>query len=76
MQALKKSASDGLPPTTWDEQHDLTLGELRGSTTLERYVDPDDTTLPDFATLAAGSANSNLDAYYRFRVLGTRKFNP
>ncbi len=53
-------------------------GEYRGSSIVERYVDPNDKTVPDFA---AGSnsftqAGTTLDAYYRYKVTRTKSFNP
>ena len=58
---------------------DVVLGEYRGSTTLERYIDPNDPALPDFARLiTVDPSNSalNIDRYYKFRVTGTRRFAP
>ncbi|MEI6533958.1 MAG: Verru_Chthon cassette protein A, partial [Verrucomicrobiaceae bacterium] len=68
VQVLKKvRATDA---TKWDETKDLILSENRGSSIIERYVDAADTTLPDFAT----DSTKSLDAYYKFRVLSTKKF--
>ena len=66
----------------WDERKGQVLGEYRGSSLIERYVDPGDTTLPDFAT----NSTVTLDGYpdpnnpsktlsaYNFRVVSTKKF--
>ena len=51
---------------------------------IERYIDPADPTLPDFAglkdafgnTLAANSPQLIMDCYYRFRVISTKAFTP
>jgi uncharacterized protein (TIGR02600 family) len=56
---------------------DRVTGEYRGSTTLERYVDPNEPGLPDFADPALfNDPSTDLDAYYRFRIIGSKKFTP
>lgn len=70
VQVLQKSpntASD-----TWDESRDAVLGEYRGSTTVERYVDAGDANIPDFTN----TPTATLDSYYRLRIVGTKKFAP
>jgi len=60
-------------------QTDAILGEYRGSTTLERYIDPNDPSLPDFARLTVQDPSNsalNIDQYYKFRITGTRRFTP
>jgi len=47
-QALPRTAPDSAW-TTWREGTDVVTAEYRGSQTIERYVDPNDKTLPDFA---------------------------
>ncbi len=54
----------------WDEARDQVLSEYRGSASIERYVDPNDPTLPDFA-LPANYTN-NLASCYRWRNLEKR----
>ncbi len=66
----------------WSETQGQVRGEYRGSSLIERYVDPDDTTLPDFAT----ALNVTMDNYpnpsnptstlsaYKFRVVSSKKF--
>jgi uncharacterized protein (TIGR02600 family) len=58
--------------TVWREGVATPVSEYRGSTLLERYIDPSDPSLPDFATAADGDA----DRAYRVRVLSTKKFSP
>jgi len=70
---LKKVPST--PVDQWVEGRDLVLSESRGSTLIERYVDPNDPRLPDFAT-ETDPAKLNIDNYYRFRVVQSRKFAP
>jgi uncharacterized protein (TIGR02600 family) len=56
----------------WREDGDQRVSEYRGSTTLERYIDPSDPTLAEVAT----DTNVVVDSAYRLRVVGTRKFVP
>lgn len=70
VQILKGPKAD---PTKWREGRDPVVSEYRGSSTLERYIDPNDADMPDFAT---ASGNETLDDYYRFRVLSTKRFSP
>ncbi|SKA90471.1 Verru_Chthon cassette protein A [Prosthecobacter debontii] len=50
---------------------DKVTGEFRGSTLIERHLDPTQAGLPDFATNAAGRT---LDHYHEFRILQTQRF--
>jgi len=68
-------------PTTadnqWVEGTDVVTGSLRGSTTLERYLDTSDTRIPDYAGLAQPLAPGQaIDNFYKFRVLETKQFTP
>ena len=47
-------------------------GNWRGSVLVERFVDPNDPELPDFAA----APDQSLDDFYRVRVLERREFNP
>ncbi|MEO0447102.1 MAG: Verru_Chthon cassette protein A, partial [Verrucomicrobiota bacterium] len=70
----------------FDSDVDGVVGEYRGSTTIERYLDPNDTSIPDYAELTSepsGKASSisplnlvALDQFYRFRVLSEKRFAP
>lgn len=72
-QALKQGG--GSNPGTWDEARGTVAGEYRGSTTLERYIDPNNPAIPDYAVgFAAGAAS--LDSFYRWRVVQNRQFAP
>lgn len=75
-QVIKKSRSTD--PATFDPDKDAVLSEYRGSTVLERYIDPTDTEnpLPDYASAADPFAEEPLDAFYKFHVLETKRFNP
>lgn len=68
----------------WQEGKDVVLSEYRGSTILERYIDPNDPDLPDFATRTGGNTTRfpnvedrmNMDNYYRIRTVATKRFAP
>ena len=60
---------------------DKVVGESRGSAVIERYIDPSDPNIPDFAKYFATNNVSVdpsmcMDAYYRFRVLNSKQFTP
>ncbi len=73
VQVLKKISAT--PANQWVEGKDASVAESRGSVLIERYIDPNDSRLPDFAT-EPDPATLNLDAYYRFRVVQSRIFAP
>jgi len=71
VQSLKKVNST--PATQWVEGKDQVVGEYRGSTLFERYIDPQDT------RLIGGTVKpdtTSLEQLYRYRVLNTKKFAP
>jgi uncharacterized protein (TIGR02600 family) len=82
VQVLKKAS--GTSANQWVEGKDIVASESRGSTLIERYVDPNDPDIPDFATQTGGNSSRfpslsdrmNIDNYYRFRVVQSRKFAP
>ena len=77
MQALKKAPST--PAGEWDEKRDRMTGEYRGSSTIERYISPNDATIPDYAATLASDATASyqgLGSFYRWRTLYTRQFAP
>ncbi|MEI8293442.1 MAG: Verru_Chthon cassette protein A [bacterium] len=69
-QALRKVP--GTAADQWVEGRDRVVAEERSSTLVERYIDVDDGTLPDFATVSTAL----LSKYTRMRILSTRRFNP
>lgn len=74
-QVLRKTDSGNAADwATWRETRDATISEFRGSSLIERYVDPSDPTLVDFALPA--NAGAALDTAYKFRVISTKKFTP
>lgn len=72
VQSLQKVR--GTSVTEWNEKRDKVRSEYRGSAIVERYIDPSDPNLPDFA--AAANADRALDDFYRYRVLNTKRFAP
>jgi uncharacterized protein (TIGR02600 family) len=77
VQALKKAVNT--PPDQWVAGKDLVLSEYRGSSIIERYIDPNDPRLPDFARAFASDPSDpqlNIDQYYRMRVVSTKTFTP
>lgn len=79
VQMLKKRTRSN--QAVWEEGKDQVVSEYRGSTILERYIDPNDSKLPDFATLAPSNNDDDkqkavIDKYYRFRVVSTKAFMP
>jgi hypothetical protein len=56
----------------WKPETDSVQAEYRGSSIVERFVDPNDPNLPDFAT----DPTESLGEYYQFRVVNPRRFAP
>jgi uncharacterized protein (TIGR02600 family) len=62
---------------------DKILGEQRGSAVIERFIDPSDPNIPDFASIVSSSSSglslsstNIMDSYYRFRVFNAKQFTP
>jgi len=72
VQVLKKTTSS--VDASWDEAKDKVAGEYRGSTTIERYIDPNDTSIPDYG--ANPSVSPDLDAFYKWHILSAKHFVP
>lgn len=72
VQVLQKSRASN--PSVWDPGNDTMTAEYRGSTLLERYLDPNDSEIPDFAANAGSGAQKGLSDRYRFRILQQRRF--
>jgi len=71
-----QSLAPGAGVVGWREGRGRVTAEWRGAISVERYVDPNDSRFtgpgaPDFL-----SGTQPVGPYYRFRVLGTRRFNP
>ena len=65
---------DGKPsdPTRLDLAQATTSGAWRGSVLVERFVDPNDPELPDFAN----APDTALDDFYQLRIIERREFRP
>jgi len=70
---------------TFDSSVDKMVGEYRGSSIVERYIDPNDLRIPDYAAraesgnLGLGTPNpqvETLDKFYRFRIVSEKRFAP
>ena len=75
-----KNAEPAANQATWNESVGTVLGEYRGSTTLERYIDPNES-LPDFAATPGsatldGNAAAGTLSYYKWRVVENHQFAP
>jgi hypothetical protein len=57
----------------WNEDRGKVQGEYRGSTTLERYLNPNNGGIQDYAT---NSSAQSLDNYYQWRVVSNTSFSP
>ncbi len=73
VQTLVKT--NNTPAGEWREGQDVIQSELRGSYVIERYLDLNDTTIPDFANSATPSTAS-LEPYYQFRIINSSLFTP
>ena len=73
VQRLKKAGA-AATPSEWNEGRDVIESEIRGSATIERYIDPADTSIPDFAQPA--NAGQNLARHYRWRTVSQKRFLP
>jgi hypothetical protein len=81
----KTAAADDSKWAQWNEAKGQVAAQYRGSTLIERYIDPQDPRLASFDETYDGStvvdANGNitkagtLDPFYRFRVLSTKRFD-
>jgi uncharacterized protein (TIGR02600 family) len=72
-QVLKQSGGPGNKEwNVWHEGRSEPLTEYRGSTLVERYIDPADANLVDFATVA----NAVADRAWRVRIVSAKKFSP
>ncbi len=72
VQSLQKVT--GTDPMKWVEDRDRISSEFRGSSLIERYLDPSDPDLPDFAD--PQNSSKTLENMYKFRVVSTKKFEP
>ncbi len=70
VQALGKSPITS--PSEWVEGTDQVITESRGSSMIQRSLNPGDPTIPDAAT----TPSANLAPHYQFQILETNSFAP
>ena len=76
-QVIQKARSTD--PSVFEPTKDTIVSEYRGSTVIERYIDPNDTStqIPDYASASTGVlAQAPLDSFYKFRTIESKRFNP
>lgn len=61
-------------PGRFSEAQLRITGEYRGSYAVERYIDPDDSSVPDFAQSA--NFSKTVYPYYKFRIKAAKQFLP
>ena len=71
-QSLRKAS--GSTEGTWTDGKDKISGEYRGSTTVERFIESDNASIPDYG--ANPGATPTLDAFYRWRTVENKQFAP
>jgi hypothetical protein len=79
VQVLQKAR--GSNPTRFDRNRDSIVSDQRGSFLVERFIDPTDTAILDYAAALSANPSSvstirKLDAEARFRVVSGRRFQP
>lgn len=72
VQVLKKVRATAA--NVWDEALDLVLSEYRGSSVVERYIDPEDSRLQSSSSSPVNPDTTSLEELYKLRVLSTKKF--
>ncbi|MEZ0275120.1 MAG: Verru_Chthon cassette protein A [Roseimicrobium sp.] len=73
VQTLKKARST--TPDVWEEAKDSVSSEFRGSTTLERYLDPNDKEVGP-ANIGSSTFTTSWDTFYRIRIIQRNQFVP
>jgi uncharacterized protein (TIGR02600 family) len=74
VQVLKQPvASD---QTQWVENPNFIKAEYQGSTTIERYLDPTDSQIPDYGNGTDPTAMTPIEAYYKWRIIANNAFPP
>ncbi|MCX6970536.1 MAG: Verru_Chthon cassette protein A [Verrucomicrobia bacterium] len=71
-----QSLAPGPGVVGWREGRGRVTAEWRGAISVERYVDPNDSRFTGPSAPNFLSGTQPVGPYYRFRVLGTRRFNP
>ncbi len=80
VQALRKARSTD--PAIYNPEKDTVLSDYRGSSLIERSIDPTDEDIPDYADPSSTDGKVSSDSFkpltdfYRFRVLEVKRFTP
>jgi hypothetical protein len=74
VQTLRKKP--GSKHEVWDEVSDQVTSEYRGSSTVERYIDPHDPRFDDKHPDYIDVDKQSLEPAYRFRVVNSKRFQP
>lgn len=72
----KRPAATDAEAAEWDETRDQVTADYRGSRTIERYVDPNDDRIPNYAEADNPLDERALTDFYRWRMLANREFSP
>ena len=75
-QMIRKARSVAV--NTFDPDKDAVVSEYRGSSVVERFIDPNSTEnpLPDYGASPNPQSLIPLEAFYRFRTLESKRFSP
>jgi uncharacterized protein (TIGR02600 family) len=75
-QVIRKARSVAVD--TVDPVKDAIVSEYRGSTLIERYIDPTDVSavIPDYAASSNPLSLPSLETFYKFRTLESKRFSP
>jgi uncharacterized protein (TIGR02600 family) len=76
VQALRQPPRTGRSWAEWDEARDQVVGEYRGATTIERFLDPNAQNIPDYTQVNLSGNYDPIDKFYRWRVLSQKQFAP
>lgn len=84
-QVLKQGRRPSGESWDWNPEMDTVVGQYRGSSIVERYIDPNSNLIPDYASIVGNGSNSvsaalssttSLGELYRFRVVNQTRFAP
>jgi uncharacterized protein (TIGR02600 family) len=76
VQALRQPPRAGRNWAEWVEGQDQVTGEYRGSTTVERFLDPNAPNIPDYTQVNLSGTYDPIDKWYRWRVVSQNQFAP
>jgi hypothetical protein len=76
VQVLSQTSADRASGNFDTTGGDSVVGEYRGSAIVERYLDPNQSSLPDFATTFPTDPTSTVDNYIHYRIVNTHAFSP